>query len=189
MYYDSKIDKDRVVVVDALSGSLNVSRVTTNNFSDHSRTIINFHKYGFLGLYDLDIDITLKNKDKISYDPTATIFVVVYGVSGHQNDVDTRIWDRIYYVENQTVKFEADVDMNDHDLMNINISLNNNLNMGNNRIKAIQEKPANVVYTRPVSGPCLIHLVSLNSTASITGRGIHFASLFCFIFVLLASLN
>ena len=50
MYYDkSKIDKDEVVV-DALSGSLNVSRHNTNKFSDHSRTIINFHKYGFLGL-------------------------------------------------------------------------------------------------------------------------------------------
>ena len=99
MYYDrSKIDKGEVVV-DALSSSLNVSRHNTNNFSDHSRTIINFHKYGFLGLNDLDIDITLKNKDRVSYDPTATIFVVVYTVSGHQNDVDTRIWDRIYYVE------------------------------------------------------------------------------------------
>ena len=80
MYYDkSKIDKDEVVV-DALSGSLNVSRHNTNKFSDHSRTIINFHKYGFLGLNDLDIDITLKNKSGVSYDPTATIFVVVYGV-------------------------------------------------------------------------------------------------------------
>ena len=73
MYYDkSKIDKDEVVV-DALSGSLNVSRHNTNKFSDHSRTIINFHKYGFLGLNDLDIDITLKNKSGVSYDPTATI--------------------------------------------------------------------------------------------------------------------
>ena len=66
MYYDkSKIDKDEVVV-DALSGSLNVSRHNTNTFSDHSRTIITFHKYGFLGLNDLDIDITLKNKSGVS---------------------------------------------------------------------------------------------------------------------------
>ena len=68
MYYNrcTIIDKDSVVV-DSLSGSLNVSRASnTNNFSDHSRTIINFHKYGFLGLNDLDIVITLKNKDKVS---------------------------------------------------------------------------------------------------------------------------
>ena len=50
MYYDSsKIEKDKVVV-NALSSSLNASRHNTNNFSDHSRTIINFHKYGFLVL-------------------------------------------------------------------------------------------------------------------------------------------
>ena len=131
MYDDkSKIDKDEVVV-DALSGSLNVSRHNTNKFSDHSRTIINFHKYGFLGLNDLDIDITLKNKSGVSYDPTATIFVVVYGVLGHQNDVDTRIWDRIYYVDNQNVKFEAAIDMNDHDVINVdNLSMNNFINNG-----------------------------------------------------------
>ena len=95
MYHDSsEIEKDKVVV-NALSSSLNVSRHNTNNLSDHSRTIINFHKYGFLGLNDLDIDTTLKNKDKVRYDPTATILVVVYGVSGHQNDVDRRTWDKI----------------------------------------------------------------------------------------------
>ena len=140
MYYDkSKIDKDEVVV-DALSGSLNVSRHNTNKFSDHSRTIINFHKHGFLGLNDLDIDITLKNKSGVSYDPTATIFVVVYGVLGHQNDVDTRIWDRIYYVGNQNVKFEAAIDMNDHDVINVdNLSMNNFINMNDNQVKNLQD--------------------------------------------------
>ena len=140
MYYDkSKIDKDRVVV-DALSGSLNVSRHNTNKFSDHSRTIINFHKYGFLGLNDLDIDITLKNKSGVSYDPTATIFVVVYGVFGRQNDVDTRIWDRIYFVQKQNVKFEAAIDMNDHDVINVdNLSMNNFINMNDNQVKNLQD--------------------------------------------------
>ena len=140
MYYDSsKIDKDEVVV-DTLSGSLNVSRHNTNKFSDYSRTIINFHKYGFLGLNDLDIDITLKNKSRINYDPAATIFVVVYGVSGHQNDVDIRIWDRIYYVQKQNVKFEAAIDMNDHDIINVdNLSMNNFINMNDNQVKNLQD--------------------------------------------------
>ena len=131
MYYDkSKIDKDEVVV-DALSGSLNVSRHNTDKFSDHSRTIINFHKYGFLGLNDLDIDITLKNKSGVSCDPTATIFVVVYGVSGHQNDVDTRIWDRIYYAQKQNV---------DHDVINVdNLPMNNFINMNDNQVKNLQD--------------------------------------------------
>ena len=33
----------------------------------------------------------MKNKARIAYDPTTTIFVVVYGVSGHQNDVESSV--------------------------------------------------------------------------------------------------
>jgi len=62
MYYNgSKIDKNEVVV-DALSDTLNISRNNTNKLSDHSKTAINFHKYGNRGIIDLDIDTTLKNK-------------------------------------------------------------------------------------------------------------------------------
>ena len=95
MYYDNKVDRDQVVV-NAVSETLNVSRNNTNTFSDHSRTIINFHKYGNIGIIDLDIDLTLKYRSGETYDAETNIFVVVYGVSGHQNDVDSRIWDRFY---------------------------------------------------------------------------------------------
>ena len=104
MYFnETKIDKNEVIV-NAVSTPLNISRRSTNKFSNHSRTIINFHKYGNIGIIDLDIDITMKNKGGISYDPTTTIYVIVYGVEGHQNDVDPRIWDRVYYIENNTIK-------------------------------------------------------------------------------------
>ena len=119
MYFNgSKIGKNEVVV-NAVSGSLNISRNNTNTLSDHSRTIINFHKYGNIGIIDLDIDITSKHKSAASYDPVTTIYVVVYGVSGHQNDVDWRIWDRFYLIQNKAVKFEADIDMNKKDIINI----------------------------------------------------------------------
>lgn len=37
------------------------------------------------------------------------IFIIVYGVKGYQNDVDTSVWDRTYqiHLSNSTVKFEA----------------------------------------------------------------------------------
>ena len=112
MYYNgSKIDKNEVVV-DALSDTLNILRDNTTKFSDHSKTVINFHKYGNRGIIDLDIETTLKNKSGISFDQTTTIYVVVYGVRGYQNDVDWRIWDRDYIIQNKAVKFEADIDMN-----------------------------------------------------------------------------
>ena len=49
-----------------------------------------------------------------------TISVVVYGVSGLQNDVDSIIWDRVYYIENQKVHFEAPIDMNKNGITNVN---------------------------------------------------------------------
>ena len=123
MYYnENKIDKNEVIV-NAVSTPLNISRNRTNKFSDHSRTVINFHKYGNIGIIDLDIDITLKNKDGIVYDPTTTIFIVVYGVSGHQNDIDSRVWDRVYLIQNNAIRFEAAIDMNKKQLKTLQMVL------------------------------------------------------------------
>ena len=54
--------------------------------------------------------------------------MVVYGVSGLQNGVDSLIWDRFYYIENQKLHFEAPIDMNKNDITNINnLQLTNTL--------------------------------------------------------------
>jgi len=139
MYFnESKIDKNEVIVK-AESTPLNISRNNTNKFSDHSRTIINFHKYGNISTIDLDIDITLK-KIGVSYDPTTTIYVVVYGVSGHQNDVDLGISDRVYLIQNKVVKFEADIDMNNKDIKNAdNLSMKKSIDMNKGQIKGLED--------------------------------------------------
>jgi len=136
MYFDkSKIDTNEVVV-NATSSTLNISRNNTNKFSDHRSTIINFQKYGNFGIIDLDIDITLKNKSGVSFEQVTTIYVVVYGVSGYQNDVDWRIWDRVYLIKNKAVKFEADIDMNKHDIINVdNLTIDKFIDMNNGQIK------------------------------------------------------
>ena len=136
MYYGNRVDRDEVVV-DAVSETLNVSRNNTNTFSDHSRTIINFHKYGNIGIIDLDIDLTLKYKSGSTYDAETDIFVVVYGVSGHQNDVDSRIRDRFYYIRNKIVYYEAPIDMGDHQIKG--------LNDGNENSDAVNVKQLNEV--------------------------------------------
>ena len=114
MYYSGKTDQNQVTV-NASSGTLNVSRTNTNTFSDHSRSIINFHKYIFSSGYeDLDIDIALKNKAGENYDPNTTIYVIVYGVTGHQNEVSTLVWDSAFALENKALKLKANIDMNEH---------------------------------------------------------------------------
>ena len=61
--------------------------IQLKKFENHTRTVTNFHKYGNIGIIDLRC-ISLKNKSGQSYDPTATFNVIVYGLKGHENDVD-----------------------------------------------------------------------------------------------------
>ena len=138
MYYSGKTDKNQVTV-NATSGSLTVSRTNTNTFGDHSRSIINFHKYIFSSGYeDLDIDIALKNKAGESYDPNTTIYVVVYGVIGHQNEVSTLVWDSAFALENKALKLKANIDMNEHDIINVDkLSFKSTLDMGGKEIKNV----------------------------------------------------
>ena len=55
-----------------------------------------------------------ENKSDESYEADTSIFVVVYGVSGTHNDVEISIWDRVYYIENKIVHFEAPIDLNNN---------------------------------------------------------------------------
>ena len=144
MYYLGKTDKNQVTV-NATSGSLTVSRTNTNTFGDHSRSIINFHKYIFSSGYkDLDIDIALKNKAGESYDPNTTIYVIVYGVTGHQNEVSTLVWDSAFALENKALKLKANIDMNEHDIINVdNLSFKSTLDMGGKEIKNVGDGTEN----------------------------------------------
>jgi len=82
------------------------------------------------------IDMVLKNKAGISYANELTIFVIIYGVSGYVNNVHTSVWDRLFEVTDNTIKFEADIDMNKFDITNVdNLSINKLLNMNSKVIK------------------------------------------------------
>ena len=53
----------------------------------------------------------MKNKSGKSYEADTSIFAEVHGVSGTHNDVEISLWDRVYYVENKMVHFEAPIDL------------------------------------------------------------------------------
>ena len=65
--------------------------MTTNVYSDHSRSIIHIHKYNNVAPNHLMIDMVLKNKSGTDYTKDLTIFIIVYGVLGYQNDVETSV--------------------------------------------------------------------------------------------------
>ena len=139
MFFGDKIDPNNITV-DCKSGTLQILSKNTKYSSDHSRSIFNFRKTVARPSDDeLDIDITLKNKaSEPTYDAKTDIYVVVYGVEGLGNDVDTRLWDRYFYVDDKKIHFEAPIDMVDKDIENVNnLWINNELNMNNRQIKKL----------------------------------------------------
>ena len=167
MYFSDKIDHDKITI-NALSGTLSVSKINTKKSSDHTRSVINFYKAIIYPSDDeLDIDITLKNKTGQSYDADTQIYVVVYGVAGTQNDVDTRLWDRYFYVDDKKIHFEASIDMVDKDIENVNnLSINNELNMNNREIKnlGVGSENSDAVNVKQLNG------METNITNYVTGE-------------------
>ena len=167
MYFSDKIDEDKITI-NALSGTLSVSKINTKKSSDHTRSVINFYKAMIHHSDDeLDIDIALKNKAGQSYEADTQIFVVVYGVAGTQNDVDARLWDRYFYVDNKKIYFEAPIDMVNKDIENVNdLSINNELNMNNRQIKKLGDGNENsdAVNVKQLNG------METNITNYVTGE-------------------
>ena len=90
LYYPNSIDSS-TVQISAVSAVETVSKVTTNVFNNHTRSIIHLHKYNNVAPNHLMIDMVLKNKAGVSYANELTIFVIVYGVSGYVNNVNTSV--------------------------------------------------------------------------------------------------
>ena len=167
MYFSDKIDPDKITV-NALSNTLSVSKINTKKSSDHTRSVINFYKAIIYPSNDkLDIDIVLKNKAGQAYEADTQIYVVVYGVAGTQNDVDTRLWDRYFYIDDKKIYFEAHIDMVNKDIENVNnLSINNELNMNNRQIKNLGDGNENsdAVNVKQLNG------METNITNYVTGE-------------------
>ena len=144
LYFPNSIDSS-TVQISAVSTVETVSKVTTNVFNNHTRSIIHLHKYNNVAPNRLMIDMVLKNKAGVSYANKLTIFVIVYGVSGYVNNVNTSVWDRLFEVTNNGIKFEAAIDMNNNDIKNVhslsmdNLSINRSINMNNRQIKGLAD--------------------------------------------------
>ena len=86
----------------------------------------------------------MKNKAGESYDCNETIYVILYGVTGHQNEVSTLVWDSAFSLENNALKLKATIDMNEHDIKNVdNLSFNNFFDMNKKQIKNFQDGSEN----------------------------------------------
>ena len=143
MYIDDGITVDEI---DSTSGTLVVGKINSKIDGTKTRSIIHFTKYTISpGFDDLDIDIKLKGKT----DPQTTINVVVYGVKGQVNNVSVNLWDRFYYYDNTSIKFELPVDMNQKDITGVNkitttnLDVHSQIDMKGNKIIGVGDGTSN----------------------------------------------
>ena len=143
MYIDNGITVDEI---DSTSGTLVVGKINSKIDGTKTRRIIHFTKYTISpGFDDLDIDIKLKGKT----DPQTTINVVVYGVKGQVNNVSVNLWDRFYYYDNTSIKFELPVDMNQKDITGVNkitttnLDVHSQIDMKGNKIIGVGDGTSN----------------------------------------------
>ena len=143
MYIDNGITVDEI---DSTSGTLVVGKINSKINGTKTRSIINFTKYTISsGFDDLDIDIKLKGKT----DPQTTINVVVYGVKGQVNNVSVNLWDRFYFYDNTSIKFELPVDMNQKDITGVNkittknLDVHSQIDMKGNKIIGVGDGASN----------------------------------------------
>ena len=142
MYIDNGITVDEI---DATSGTLVVEKINYKIDGTKTHSIIHFTKYTISpGFDDLDIDIKLKGKT----DPQTTINVV-YGVKGQVNNVSVNLWDRFYYYNNTSIKFELPVDMNQKDITGVNkittadLDVHSQIDMKGNKIIGVGDGTSN----------------------------------------------
>ena len=85
----------------------------------YARLICQFDKSQNIGNNYLMIDIVMKMKSGALYTPNLQTYVVIYGVTGYQSDVQPNVYDLLYYVDNGKVVFNEEIDMNTHAIKGI----------------------------------------------------------------------
>ena len=162
MYIDNGITVDEI---DSTSGTLVVGKINSKIDGTKTRSIIHFTKYTISpGFDDLDIDIKLKGKT----DPQTTINVVVYGVKGQVNNVSVNLWDRFYYYDNASVKFELPVDMNQKDITGVNkitttnLDVHGQIDMKGNKIIGVGDGTSNNDAVNKIQLDAVIAQLNIN---------------------------
>ena len=162
MYIDNGITVDEI---DSTSGTLVVGKINSKIDGTKTRSIIHFTKYTISpGFDDLDIDIKLKGKT----DPQTTINVVVYGVNGQVNNVSVNLWDRFYYYDNASIKFELPVDMNQKDITGVNkitttnLDVHGQIDMKGNKIIGVGDGTSNNDAVNKIQLDAVIAQLNIN---------------------------
>ena len=92
--------------VSVVSTSLNINQHATKLFVNYSRSIVHLHKWSITPPEYIYIDMHCQGT---ASSPTQGIgYMIVYGVKGSQNDVDSSVYDTAYVIENGKMVMQTD---------------------------------------------------------------------------------
>ena len=98
--------------VSVVSTSLNINQQATKLFVNYSRSIVHLHKWSVTPPEYIYIYMHCQGT---ASSPTQGIgYMIVYGVKGSQNDVDSSVYDTAYVIENGKMVMQTDLNMNGH---------------------------------------------------------------------------
>ena len=103
--------------VDVVSSSLNIGQQATQLFPNYSRSIVHLHKWKITPPEYIYID--LKCQGTASSDAQGTGYLIVYGIKGSQNNVDSAVYDTAYVVENSKMVMQTGLDRNNNSIENL----------------------------------------------------------------------
>ena len=115
MWVNNDIDSNSLQI-DGSSSIENIHNVNRKTFKTQKyvRLICQFTKSQNIGNNYLYIDVIMKMKTGSSYDQELQTYFTVYGISGHQSNIDKNIYDSFMNFENDEINFEKSIDMNDN---------------------------------------------------------------------------
>jgi len=86
------------LLVSVVSTSLNIGQQATKLFVNYSRSIVHLHKWSMTPPEYIYIDMYCQGTASSSTQGVG--YLIVYGIKGSQNDVDSSVYDTPYVIEN-----------------------------------------------------------------------------------------
>ena len=110
------------VTVSVVSVSLNIGQQSTKLFPKYSRSIVHLHKYDITPPGYIYVDMECQGTASSPAQGVGRL--IVYGIEGKQNDVDSDVYDALYVVEKGKMVMQTDLSLNDHHLRGVSVDEN-----------------------------------------------------------------
>ena len=127
MWLNDNIDPDSISI-DGSSSIESIHNINRKTFKKEKyvRLICQFTKSQNIGNNYLYIDMIFKMKSGSSYDQKLQAYLIIYGIYGNQPNIEPSIYDQIYYIVNDEIFFNNNINMNRKQINNLKEATNHN---------------------------------------------------------------